>query len=286
MKEVIYADVYFLINFSMDFLALFVTARLLRLKQKTIRMCVAAALGGIYATVSLVAFTKGQETLLNVAIPTLMCVIAFGITKIGQVVKNTFLLFAVSFLIGGGMTALYYVINRFLESRKIYINGTIDTLYSDIPVWLLAMLAVLCALVSFAWGRITRASAEKRKVEVVVREGKREVRFSALCDSGNLLYEPFGGLPVIIVGEKIMQSIVSEDIFEVCFVGKKTSGNMEQTRKLRIIPAVTVGGDELLSGYVPDSVLIDGVEKKACIAYDRTGRDFGGCDAIVPSCMV
>ena len=109
--------------------------------------------------------------------------IAFGAAGILKTAKHTFVLFAVSFLMGGGMTALYYIINSFLESRKIYINGTVDTLYSDIPVWLLAMLALFCALISFVWGRITRASAEKRQVDVIVRDEKSEVHFQGLCDS-------------------------------------------------------------------------------------------------------
>ncbi len=287
MKETIYADVYFLINFSMDFLALFVTARILRLRQKTIRMCASAAVGGVYATMSLVMFSKAQEIALNIAVPALMCLIAFGAAGILKTAKHTFVLFAVSFLMGGGMTALYYIINSFLESRKIYINGTVDTLYSDIPVWLLAMLALFCALISFVWGRITRSSAEKRQVDVIVRDEKREVHFQGLCDSGNLLYEPFGGLPVIIVGESTIKNIVPDDIFSLCFKGRDNDVSLRaQTKKLRIIPAVTVGGRELLKGYVPDAVIIDGIEKKACIACDKEGRDFGGFEAIVPSCMV
>ena len=49
MQIDVYADVLFLINFSMDYLCLYITARVLHRKMTLWRILSASALGGIYA---------------------------------------------------------------------------------------------------------------------------------------------------------------------------------------------------------------------------------------------
>ena len=48
MTEYIYGDVLFIINFSMDFIALFICGKIMHFKMSFWRMALAATLGGVY----------------------------------------------------------------------------------------------------------------------------------------------------------------------------------------------------------------------------------------------
>ena len=53
MEQVIYGDTLFLVNSSMDFLALFLTCRILYRRLRVLPMVFAAVLGGIYGVAAL-----------------------------------------------------------------------------------------------------------------------------------------------------------------------------------------------------------------------------------------
>ena len=53
MTEEIYGDVLFLINFSMDFLSLFITGKIMHLKMNKWRLLASATVGGVYGVASL-----------------------------------------------------------------------------------------------------------------------------------------------------------------------------------------------------------------------------------------
>ena len=55
MGQIVYADLLFLVNFTMDFLCFFVTARILCRPFKVWRCCIASVLGGVYSVVVLFA---------------------------------------------------------------------------------------------------------------------------------------------------------------------------------------------------------------------------------------
>ena len=77
--QTLYADILFLINFSMDFLTLYVTAAILRRKTSVARLSVASAIGGLYGVASV--FMQGILILnifINLAVSYLMCVIVFS----------------------------------------------------------------------------------------------------------------------------------------------------------------------------------------------------------------
>ena len=59
MEETVYADIYFLINFSMDFLCLFLTARLMSEKLRLGRISAASVFGGVYAVAALLILPSG-----------------------------------------------------------------------------------------------------------------------------------------------------------------------------------------------------------------------------------
>ena len=102
-----------------------------------------------------------------------------------------------------------------------------------------------------------------------------------MVDSGNLLRDPFGGAPVIIAKKRAL--------IKACKTVEKAvnSDNYEIKKRIKIIPASSVGGDKLLMGFVCDDLMIDGIKiKGGIIAIDDAGDSFGGYDALVPLSLI
>lgn len=288
-EQTIYGDIYFLINFSMDFLCLYLVSAILHTKVGTVRLSLAAAVGAAYALAALLPFRSLPLRLLSdLLTPFTVCLIAFGFGKPTLFIKRTALFFAVSFTSGGVMTALYYFANKFLKSREIVINGSVETVYSEIPLWVFALCAALCALLSVIWSRISAKAVKTAvaRVGVISPTGKHE--FDALVDSGNLLTDPLGGLPVIIAEKSLAVEIMPTEIGRLALSFSLSPAETESIGKsLRLIPYKSISGSGLAVGYIPESITVNGNKVAAVIAsINEDGRDFSGYRAIVPSALL
>ena len=104
MEQVVYGDVLFIINFSMDFLSLYVTAKFIHLRLRFVPTIAAAAIGAVYGVASVIL--DGNELIsyfISAAVSILMCYIALGKHLL---LRHTLIFYAVSLGLGGCMTAL------------------------------------------------------------------------------------------------------------------------------------------------------------------------------------
>lgn len=107
MVQTVYADVLWLIDFSMDLLSLGIAARMVQRPAKGWRLCMAAALGGIWAVLTLAGGAEGIiGLLLDFAVAGGMILIAFGRSSLFRFGLTLGSFFLVSLLLGGSMTAL------------------------------------------------------------------------------------------------------------------------------------------------------------------------------------
>lgn len=269
--DVIYGDIYFVINFSMDFLALFICSKLRRIPFRTPRAVFAACIGAGYSAAELYMNGKIMPFLLSLALPFLMCCVCFGFEKPGHYFPSVLTFWIVSFLMGGAMTALYYAAGRLLGTKRIIINGVTETVYSDIPFWAVLVAAGGCAALTVVWNRLAGRRMRARTVTLEIAVGERRVRTEALCDSGDLLTEPIGGLSVILISGEIEEKLIPGGIAGAVYGG--------DPKRIRVIPYTAVSGSGILYGYIPDSIRVDGKERRGCIAR---GADTGAFGAIVP----
>jgi len=287
MQRVIYGDVFFLVNFSMDYLSIYLVRKLTHKSVKIFRELAAAAIGGLYAVIALFV-PPAIETLCTFIMPFLMVRLAFSHPSKKELFKSGVMLFGISFALGGIMTAAYYGIGKFLSSHGILLNGSPETVYSDLPLPIIALTAALAALFAYLWGKLTHQNVAKKEIEITVKTEGRTVTVKALCDSGNLLEEPLTRLPVIVVTKKAMEQILPHSLKKVFFSSVLTADSISprMMKKTRFIPTSTVSGDTLLCGFIPDSVIVEGVEKKACLALDKSTPTFDGNDAILPTVLL
>ena len=290
---VVYADVLFLINFCMDFLALYLSGAMLHLPTRPGRLALGAAAGGTFAVASvLYAGYAWISAILGLLMAVLLCAISYGGRCGGRrYFALISLFFIISWLFGGMITAFYSFLSRFFEAREEMLAVLLE---GDGRLPLFFLLALLCALLIGLGRRRFSVFHKQRTVLVTIREGEKAKTLTALVDSGNTLCDPLSGKPCIVLDSRAAADVIPPDILAF---SKKGAGDLsvlsaESRRRIRLIPSESLGGHRLLVGYLPTDAVIE--EKAghahsvdAVVVPDEHGEGgFCGYSALVPSVFV
>ncbi len=267
MRPVLYADVLFLINFSMDFLSLAAAASLLSLRKKPLRIGIASALGALYAVTFTVADIGGHLALISAAaVAVAMCMISFGYSTLGSLISSATLMTGCGALMGGIMTALL--------SQGV-----------SVPA---GSIIISAAVMSFFVIRAARMKKGCVAVEVSVTYKNKRADFSALCDSGNLMRDPFGATPVILVSEDVLRPLLSEKTVKSLM---SFDGDFPDGMLIRPVPGYSTGEKRITAAFRADKVTVKNGRKEldadCFIAISPHPKGyFGGHDATVPTAII
>lgn len=240
---IVFGDLLFLINFSMDFLCFYFSCLLLHRRLPTLRACAASVLGGIYSVVSLfITASQGAALALDVLVLVVMCLIVYCSKKmtVGRIFKAILLYFFVSALLGGLMTALFSLFNRL----EIFMGNV--QMEEGINVWIFSLLAIFGSVFTMKGARIFRSSAKREVVlEIVTERGTSRLR--TLVDSGNLAVEPISEKAVVFATAESCANVLDDEFYSAL----SNDGNIENlplsvASKIRFVPGKTIGGETLL----------------------------------------
>ena len=288
MGQTVYADVLFLINFSMDFLVFYICARLSRRRIYPIRSAIAAALGGAYGVAALFIPEKGFLPLLcDIASLLLICTVAFARKgERGRDFLGGCALFAgVSAILGGVMTTLYSALNRSGLSNLDGESG------DDISVWLFAVLAATGGAAAFVGGKRMKRLAVAKEADVWVSFGSNETVFRAMTDTGNMLTDPLSGRGVLICEIDAVRSIFPEELVTFWESGLLSAApDLPQTyaTAIRYIPArgALAKNQGILAAISVDKITVTSdnktIDADLLIAPIQQKLSAGACRALLP----
>ena len=278
-SRVIYADTLLLVNFSMDFLAIYITVKLTRGVVRPIRMASSAAVGAVWALVAelLEVYCTGVFAQILMLIAHLACaslIIAVAqrtsVPNVGQTV--TFI--AVNIGLGGVMTALYSLVG------SVFDTSDLQGVSSDAPsAAVFVVAAAIAGAVSLIYGKFRARSLDRKKVQMTLTVLGNTAAFEALCDSGNFLCEPFSGRPVVILSAKRMEGRLPGELIAAAHDHTKMV-DLQECR-VRLIPTSTVTGGGMMLCFTPTRMCIEGKAVDAVAAIDLNSEGYGGCDGIV-----
>ena len=286
MQADVYADILFLINFSMDYLCIYITAKVLHRRLGFLRSLMAAALGGIYSVLSLfLSLAPLIAFLLDCAICQLMCLIVFAERKqkLTSLCVPTFLYVGISMMTGGCMTAIFNLLNK-LELPLDFIGE--DTVSTS----LFAILAAIAGMISLKSGQMISRKGAIRECKVILEFCGHKFEFSGFADSGNLVKEPLSGRPVIFLDRSELEKSCSLSFIDEFALGKSSRGF--PVGGLKLISLRTASGSSLAVAAQPDKLMIEYTDSKgklhslssdALITPIDIGRSAQGYNAIVPS---
>lgn len=277
MEIEVYADLYFLVNASMDLLCLMITAALLHRGLQRWRALLASAIGGGYA---LAALLLGLGGVLGLACDLLavtgICTVALyerGMRpwRLLQCAAADAL---VSMLLGGIMTVLFTWLNR--------LNLPLEALRGDgLSAWIFALFAAVSGILTLKGGRFFgRANRTESATLEVTLLGKR-LLLRAMVDSGNLLRDPVSGRGVIVVERTRLEGLLPRELLE----GNEWMKHPDLASRVRLIPTQTATGEGMLLGIRPDRLRITDRDGTETVEYIIAAADLGdraqGFDALI-----
>lgn len=245
---VIYADIFLIINFCVDFTCIYLSASVLKLERKAFRLTAASFFGALYA---LSAFYF-SNIIVHLAAAFLICVIAVK-ADIFTYLKFWFLFILTALLTGGLFTSLYIHASA---------NGTV----------ILAALPA-AALISYIYGRLLKKRASVRTAKIKLSYKGAEVSVTGFVDSGNKLCDPVSGDNVVLVKSSALSSIPVPGDTDV---------------GIWYIPMMTAAGSKVLRGFRPDiaefkTFIGKPSVKRIIIAVDDSAGTYCGYNANIPS---
>ncbi len=261
MKQTVYVDVLLALNFFINYFLLLSVGRIMKSSISRTRICLGAAFGAACAlTLFLPPMNFITDGLVKISGSSVMVLIAFKHRSLRSFWRYMLVTCAVTFGFGGAMLALWLTV---APNGMYYRNGTV---YFSLSPGFVIFITVICYTIITLAGKICRR-LELRSCEcrAVIRGegGARSLRL--LCDTGNMLTEPFSGLPVIVARRSAVGRLLPPG-----FPTEQKSGN------LRVIPYSSVGGEGLLCAFMPDSVELRlGSRRQMTKCYVAVSDDLG-----------
>lgn len=218
-----YADVFFLTNVYLDFLAVYLVGEILQQKKRVVRYLLGAALSSLVGCILFLCMPEYAFYMYSVhfIVNPAMIVFCFFPSRKEIYIKAFGLAYFVLLLEGGSVQFMYYTIA----------GGQ----YYEICL-LLTAIPVVIFLFILRW---KRKNVHMFYSVRIVHNGK-EIMVRALCDTGNRLWDPYVGQAVHVVDAKIFQAL----------------GGKEQC-PVRLIPFSSVGKKNgLIETFTADSIFV------------------------------
>ena len=259
----VYLDIILIENLCMNYIILFATGYIMKLKIKHLRIILSSLIGGIYAIISYMDIIPVYSTLIaKVILSISMVYIAYYPKNIKLCLKELLLFYLVSFVFGGCAFALLYIIKpqNILMKNGVYI-GTY-------PIKVAIIGALVGFILTYLAFRLIKGKITKKSVfyEVTIFFKDKTVEVTAMVDTGNLLKDPISQMPVVLVQKNKLCEIIPKNILDNIENMLGGGDNLQITEKERneyfskfkIIPFKSIGKQNgMLVGFKADKLQID-----------------------------
>ncbi len=274
METEIYADILFLVDFSMDVLTLYLTGRITGLKCKALRISLGAICGALVSTVITICMTPRLLTfIISLVLSPIMVIISFGKGKPATVLKRSVIQWCAGMILGGVMTALLSMGNGFIK-----ISNDSKNIFSVTNVFPICLFAGIYFIDNL------RNCTSKKTTDVKITLRDKEIKLYGLVDSGNLLTDPFTGKSVIVISHNRSSEIFTEEEKEFFLSDIVTTVPKTLEGTVKYIPASGLSGDILLKALSVDRVTVGNSEVNCVVAISTTLNASYEC--IVPSILL
>lgn len=257
----IYIDIVLIENLIMNYIILFTTAIVLKIKVNHIRLILASLLGAGYSIIAYMGIIKVYSSIiLKIILSVLIIYIAFNPQNIKKMCKDLLLFYLVSFVFGGAAFALIYIIK---PQNILMKNGLFLGTYTLKTVMLGAVVAFCIIIGAFA---IIKNKISKKDMfcEIEILINQKKIKTKAMIDTGNMLKEPITNVPVIVVEHILLYSCMPKEILnnlkEIMggdFKNIPCDIQEKYISKLKLIPFSSLGKQNgMLIGVRPEYVKV------------------------------
>ena len=267
----IYIDVVLIENLCMNYIILFATGYILKIKRNPIRLFLSSLIGGIYSILAYMQIVNlYSNTIMKILLSILMVHIAYNPKNIKTLGKQIVIFYLTSFVFGGCAFAMLYIV----KPQEILIkNGMYVGTY---PL----KIAILGGLVGFTITviafKIVKYKLRKKDMycEITIYIEEKCIKTKAMLDTGNMLKDPITRMPVIVVQKDILYDVIPYNILNNLerIIGGDVPDeiyqdeNMEYMSKFRVIPFSSIGRQNgLLLGFKENKVIVNFEENETVV---------------------
>jgi hypothetical protein len=247
---VIYLDIYFFINFCLDYIALFTAAMVFHIKPSTARLIFSSLVGGIISVILFICDSPLMTALLLPPSAYLMCLIIFEFPALKELIAFV----CSGVFMGGTLTAFENLFSTHFRSP-----------------WVIAPAIILACIACFTFyifQHRARHNASLYTVGVKIQSGGKLSCHRLLVDSGNLAFEPTTGRRIIILGLDASRKIT-----------------LPEDTKYYTILIKTATGEKAVDAFIPENMIFDDErynKEKFMLMPNPACTDFAGFDGIAP----
>ena len=241
----IYIDVVLIENLIMNYIILFATAIILKLKIKHIRLILASLIGAVYSILSYMSLLEIYSSIiLKIILSIIIVYVAFYPPKVNQLWKDLLIFCLTSFVFGGAAFSLIYIIK---PQEILMKNGLFLGIYPLKTIILGAILAFIIIITAF---KIVKSKISKKDMicEIEIKLNEQEIKTKAMIDTGNLLKDPLTNTPVIVIEHTLLYDCMPKEILNNLeqILGGELEKIPEEIRnkyisKLKLIPFSSLG---------------------------------------------
>lgn len=272
MERTIYIDVLLLINFCADYVLLYLTAKFMHLKMKFARLFFSSFIGAVYGGLCEIYIKNAFLKLLSVILVIFfMARIAFNLNNGTKLLKAGIFSVVMSVVLSGIIELSINIFSLFIEYQKAH------SLFSNPYVLVVAFIFMCFGIIKIF--SLFFSDSTKKTAEIHIKKDNKIVKLTLLCDSGNLLRDPYCNLPVIVVKHNSIKDITGDNIYN-------------SDLQIRFIPAKTASGSVVFPTFKADSVYVVSEKKKECelsvvVAVDTVSQsDYADTDGVILSSLV
>ncbi len=237
----IYIDILFILNCYITLLLIITTYKYRALKRKKINIIFGSLIGG---ALSVFFFFLNVSFLLSLIIKFLFTAIivavSFGFRDRAEFIKNSIVFLVLNLLLIG----VFIGVVLFFNTDNIHINNSF--LYISVSPIVILITTTFTYFGFSLFEFLTKPNIESGAIYNLSFEFKgKKIEVRSLYDTGNSLADPFSGVGVVLISEKMlgMDEIENE--------------------KKRLIPASSPLGDEIMYGVLCEDLTVEyrGIKK-------------------------
>lgn len=256
----VYVDVVLFENLCMNYIILFGTGYIIKLKIKHWRILVSSSIGAVYAILAYMGiFPLYANIVVKIILSICMVYIAFNPKNIKAIIKELALFYLVSFALGGCAFALLYIV----RPQDIFMK---DGVYiGTYPLKIALLGGIVGFIITYVAFKVVKTRMNKNELiyEIVLKINEKELTTKVMLDTGNMLKDPISNNPVVLIEKKILYNILPKELLENTknmlggdFKNNEDLENEYRTR-LRIIPFTSVGKQNgMMLGIKVDEIKI------------------------------
>lgn len=276
--KTLYVDVYFLINFTVDVLALYFAALLCRVKIKAKRLILSGLIGALFSVFAvLFIYNEGIVLFLSLLFLAVMVFISSHGVRGTKRLRFGVSLLALQTLIGGGVYFSYTALDRLLDIKELEGLNRGNRRFLILGIIILFTMGFIKLLISF----FSSIRAEK-SVNMTIEYKSKALTLDAFVDSGNLACDPMDKTPVMLMKAPEAKRLFGDDYNRILHPENES---IDVKRRVRIIP-VSYGKRNILYALKPDLVFVNEKRKREeitlLVAIDEAPGSFSGYSALVP----